>query len=96
MTDKLDINEIVTKIKKLYPNIKIDKDEVIKKIIENTKDDKLYTLDKLKYNDNVVYVDIFNNVIDKNINLIGIYDSFKNNIIIHNEKDKLPERLEFY
>tara|TARA_Y100000813_G_C24092790_1_gene319012 strand:+ start:111 stop:404 length:294 start_codon:yes stop_codon:yes gene_type:complete len=96
MTDNSHINEIVNKIKKLYPNIKIDKDEVIKKIIENTKDDQIYTLDKVIYNDKIVYVDIFNNIIDKNTNLIGFYDSFKNNIIIHNEKDKLPEKLELY
>ena len=85
----------MNKIKKLYPNIKIDTDEVIKKIIENTRDDRLYILEKVKYKNRYIYIDIFNNIIDENINLIGIYDINKDNIIIHNEESKLPEKLQY-
>lgn len=68
---------------KEYPCLKKDKDKIIKKHLEETKQVKNpftqneYTLEKIIIDNKVYYKDDYNNILDENIKLIGFYNDLK-------------------
>lgn len=75
---------------KMYPTLKKDKEIILNNILE--KKQKKYEpyviekIDKLKFN---AYIDRYNNIIDENINIIGLYIQSKNQYLFFDELEKM-------
>ena len=98
--------KILDQIIKLCPNIKKNKESIIKKIISSensikpTKELKEYVLQQIIINNKIYYRDEYNCIVDKNINIVGVWNLINNNykyfLFDKNEfknKSKLLEKI---
>ena len=66
--EKLKVIDIIID---MYPELKKNKDEIIKTVLN--KDIKRYILTKYIHNNNIYYIDPYGMIIDKDINFKGIF-----------------------
>jgi hypothetical protein len=75
---------VVDKILKMFPHLKKERAAIVDNVLNNTKQKiNSYILEKISFDDISCYRDLYGNVMDKNTNLIGIYEETDTHYIYH-------------